>query len=129
MKQVFKTQEETEKFVNSLFTEEKYIIDVYELPVDEGYEVRWIERKNYTAFDGAVYPDEVWVTEEGDMKFIQDLEPEHARNIVRMMIREQRKEQLLMQRLSATIEEVMNEELVEDSYNHNVLHSSNQTLH
>ena len=127
MKQVFKTQEEAEEFVNSLFAEEKYILDVYELPVNSGYEVQWIERKNYTSFDGTVYPDEVWVTEDGDMKFIQDLEPEHARNIVRMMIREQRKEQLLMQRLSATIEEVMNEELELDNYN--ITATSSQTLH
>jgi len=117
MKQVFKTQEETEKFVNSLFDEDKYVVDIHELPASKGFEVQWIEKKTYISYDGDVFPDEVWVTESGDMKFIQDLEPEHAKNIIRMIIRDQRKEQQLMQRLSEKIEEVMNEELKADEYN------------
>ena len=73
MKQVFKTQEETEKFVNSLFAEDRYVVDIHELPASKGFEVQWIEKKAYISYDGDLFPDEVWVTKSGDMKFIQDL--------------------------------------------------------
>ena len=62
------------------------IVDLYR--TDSGiYRVSWIENKTYVSHTGDIHDDEVWITEDGRMIHIQDLEPEHARNIIRMMIR------------------------------------------
>lgn len=62
------------------------IVDLYK--TDSGvYRVSWVENKTYVSHTGDIHNDEVWITEDGRMIHIQDLEPEHARNIIRMMIR------------------------------------------
>lgn len=44
----------------------------------------------YTAFDGTVWPEETWITEDGRRILVKDLSADHARNIVRMIIRNDR---------------------------------------
>jgi hypothetical protein len=90
MKKVIFSTEETETFVNQLLTEQKYVIDVQELPDAAGWIVQWQEHKTYKALDGKEFPDEVWLTEDNRLFLVQDLEPEHCRNILRMMLRNER---------------------------------------
>lgn len=65
------------------------VIDVIALP-DSSFRVIWVPIKKYIA-DGVEYTDEVWTTEDGRMINCQDLEPEHAKNIIRMTLRNERK--------------------------------------
>lgn len=90
MKIVKPTIEEAQEVFDSLYNEDKFIINVQKLPVG-GYEIQWIEQKSYTALDGVSFPDEVWTTIDCDMVLVQDLEPEHCRNILRMLLRQERK--------------------------------------
>jgi len=117
MRQEFKTYEELEAFVNPMLAEEKYVMDIRRLP-DGGYSVQWQEHKTYTAFDGKVFPDEVWLTEDDRMLLIQDIEPEHCRNILRMMLRQEREARAaldgLTERLLESLE-LMREELQENT--------------
>lgn len=82
------SESEAQEFLENLAEEGRYVAMAQ--PVGNQFEVQWIEQKNYTAIDGKEFPDEVWVTKEGEMKLIQDLEAEHARNVIRMLIRRQR---------------------------------------
>ena len=54
--------------------------------------VTWIENKDYITCTGETCTDEVWIKGDGSMILCQDLEPEHAKNIIRMMIRNARNE-------------------------------------
>ena len=98
MKIEVKTIEEAEAIVNPLMAEDKWAITVAQTK-DNTYLVQWMEHKMYTALDGKEYRDEVWTTEQGEMKLIQDLEPEHARNIIRMMLRNEREDKKAMDAL------------------------------
>lgn len=114
MKQEVETIEEAEAIVNPLMAEQKWAITVAQKAAG-GFIVQWVEHKKYTAHDGQEFLDEVWTTEDGTMKLIQDLEPEHARNIIRMMLRNERKagEQIdsLVQEMVAELEEsILSEE-------------------
>lgn len=85
-----KTLEEVENIITPLATGE-YVIDVKPLPDNSGYAIEWELHKTYVAFaDGKEYLDEVWRTEDGRVLQIQDIEPEHCRNILRMIIRQNR---------------------------------------
>jgi hypothetical protein len=87
MKIVKKTVEEVQLFIEPLLND--HVVDVIKMENGE-FEVQWIKIKSYTAADGQEFPDEVWTTHDGEMKLIQDLGPEHAKNIIRMMIRRQK---------------------------------------
>lgn len=89
MRKEISTIEDAQNFVDALYKEEKYIIEVLQLAAG-GYAVQWQEHKSYTAYDGKVWPDEVWRTEDGRLLQIQDIDPEHCRNILRMMLRQER---------------------------------------
>ena len=54
------------------------------------FRINWIKNKMFTSVDGKEYTDEVWTKEDGTMIVCQDLELEHARNIIRMMLRNDR---------------------------------------
>lgn len=85
-----KTVEEVDEFIKPIATGE-FVIDIKVLPEDAGYAVEWQEYKSYTSFaDGKEYPDELWRTEDGRLLLVQDIEPEHCRNILRMMLRQER---------------------------------------
>jgi len=107
MRKEIGTIEEAQTFVDALYKEEKYIIEVLQLAVG-GYAVQWQEHKSYTAYDGKVWPDEVWRTEDGRLLQIQDIDPEHCRNILRMMLRQEREAasrlQALMDAVTANLQ-------------------------
>lgn len=105
-KEIFST-EETESFVNQLFDEKKYVINVQPLPDNNGYLVQWQEHKTYKAYDGKEFPDEAWLTEDNRMLLIQDIEPEHCRNILRMMLRQEREAKIAMEQLSNHLVEIV----------------------
>jgi hypothetical protein len=90
MKQFVESFEDMEKLVNTLKETDKYVIDIEQPPDEFGYIVRWVETAQYTAMDGKSYAEEVWVTRDGDMFNIKDLSEDHCRNIIRMLIRQQR---------------------------------------
>lgn len=85
----FNTYEDVESYVNSLPPDPKLIIDMFET-LDGKYLVRCQEQKYYVAQDGKTYPDEVWFTREGKSIQVQDIEIEHIRNILRMILRKDR---------------------------------------
>jgi len=57
---------------------------------DGTYRISWIKNKKYTAYDGKEFTDEVWTTEDYRMICVQDLTEAHAKNIIRMMMRNDR---------------------------------------
>jgi hypothetical protein len=104
MKTTLPTIEEARVFAQSLLDQQKYVIDIFQHPGETGFEVQWIELRDYLAHDGKSYPDEVWMTEKGEMKLIQDLEPEHARNIIRMVLRNERALKVATEELMKSIQ-------------------------
>jgi len=106
MRKEIGTIEEAQTFVDALYKEEKYIIEVLQLAVG-GYAVQWQEHKSYTAYDGKVWPDEVWRTEDGRLLQIQDIDPEHCRNILRMMLRQEREAEARLKALTDVLRETM----------------------
>jgi len=83
-------EEEARTFVQSLIDEQKFVIDIEELPEKAGWKIQWLEHKDYIDYNGNLQKDEVWITKKGEMMLVQDLTSEHAKNIVRMYLRTQR---------------------------------------
>ncbi len=106
MRKEIDTIEEAQSFVDALYKEEKYIIEVLQLAAG-GYAIQWQEHKSYTAYDGKVWPDEVWRTEDGRLLQIQDIDPEHCRNILRMMLRQEREAEARLKVLTDVLRETM----------------------
>lgn len=104
MKKEVDTIEEASAFVNPLMEEDKWAITVAQRP-DGKFLIQWMEHKMYTAQDGQEFRDEVWTTIEGKMILIQDLEPEHAKNIIRMMLRQEREAKQAMDALYQRVSE------------------------
>ncbi len=90
--------EECTDFMNELVTTGK-TVDVTKTK-DGNYRVHWVDQKMYTSFTGQIHPDEVWTKEDGTMLHVQDLEPEHAKNIIRMMLRQSREAQIKLSELA-----------------------------
>ena len=90
MEKEFNTIEELCEYVDTNIPAEKYIIDIQPLPDNSKFLLRWQEQKYYTAQDGKTYPDEAWLTIDNKLVQIQDIELEHCRNILRMLIRRER---------------------------------------
>lgn len=137
MKQEFATYEEMQAFVDTLLTEEKWVIDIRQQVKDGPFSLEWMEHKKYTTFDGVEYFDELWRTEDGTLHLIQDLSPEHARNCLRMIMRKEREYQesmdLIRKNLADAIEgggfaDIFGDTLEEDEpFNPNVV-AGNTTL-
>jgi hypothetical protein len=88
MRQVANTYDETIEIINEL---KKTGHDVALLKLADGtFQIDYIECKGYTTYDDKVFPDEVWITEAGEMLHIQDLSEDHAKNVIRMMLRQDR---------------------------------------
>lgn len=123
---------ELEKFVQPLIDEKKWAIDIRQSITSGNFKVCWIEHKNYTAHDGNSFPDEIWTTEQGEMKCIQDLDPEHAKNVLRMMLRQEREQRAMIQaalsRLAAEVAEDNDDETVAN-LEEAVSQGGNHTLH
>jgi hypothetical protein len=117
MKESFQTLEAAEDFLKARVEEQKYVVSMRALPTGE-FQVEWQEHKNYVAFDGQTFPDEVWITEDQRMILVQDLEPEHARNVLRMILRQEREVRDRMEQLMTHIieaaDEMLNDSLDED---------------
>lgn len=123
MKIVFDTVDKADEFVAKLYDEQKFVINARHLPDSSGIEIQWIEHKPYKAHDGKEFFDEVWVTEDGEMKLIQDLEPEHARNVLRMLLRQERAARQVMNTLMENLVNIDEEDnTVATSVTQHVLH-------
>lgn len=128
MKESFLTLEEAEGFLKNLAEEKKYLIGMRAMPTGE-YQVEWQEHKDYVAHDGKSYPDEVWFTEDQRMILVQDLEPEHARNILRMMLRQERE---IRDRMEGILDHIMtaaNGEIEDDLMDDDIGPSDGTMLH
>lgn len=90
MEQIVHTVEEADAIVSPLIAENKWAITVVQQTGGD-YLIQWTEHKKYTAQDGKEFLDEVWTNKEGEMMFIQDMETEHVRNVVRMLLRNNRR--------------------------------------
>jgi len=90
MKKEIKDEAEVNEFVESLLVDHKYIVDVQEMKDNTGFLVQWQEHKSYISHDGKEYRDEIWLTEDGRLFQVQDLTEAHCRNILRMMLRNDR---------------------------------------
>ncbi len=117
MKKVVDTLEEASAIVDPMLAENKWAITVTQ-NAEGKFIIEWMENKMYVAQDGKEYRDEVWTTKEGKMILIQDLETEHAKNIIRMMLRQEReaKQQLdsLYDRVAETLGNMMGGEQDDD---------------
>jgi hypothetical protein len=109
MKKHIDTYEEVEAFVTPLSAEGKYVIDVQELPNNKGFLVQWMEHKFYTSYTGQEHRDEIWTKENGDIMLVQDIEPEHCRNILRMILRQERETAAAVQEIAARLYDSLGE--------------------
>ena len=85
------TAEEALEFAQKLHADDNSV-DLVKT-VDGLYRVRWIKNKKYITYDNKEFTDEVWMTEKEELICIQDLTEAHAKNIIRMMLRNQRQAQ------------------------------------
>jgi hypothetical protein len=100
----FTDPDEAMAFVKTL--QENNCIDV--VKTDDGtFRINWVENKMYTAIDGKEYVDEVWTKEDGTMIVCQDLELEHAKNIIRMIMRNDRERRKIEQEMMAEMQQAI----------------------
>jgi rhamnose utilization protein RhaD (predicted bifunctional aldolase and dehydrogenase) len=120
MKKTFTDLVSAREFAKTLYPDEKNYVEFS--TTDNCIEVRWIEIKTYIAFDGMEFPDELWTTKEGEMLLIQDLTSDHARNIIRMMLRQERNLREYFEHLAESLkncaESVENSEELDPDSNH-----------
>lgn len=106
MKKEFTDRAELDAFIEQISAEKKYVYSMVE-SAPGVITVEWQEHKTYVAHDGREFLDEVWTTQDGTMIQIQDLSPEHARNIIRMMLRNEREAKEMANVLVATLKQAM----------------------
>ncbi len=104
MKKEFSNYDDLAVFAQALVDEKKWAIATMELENGAGYAIQWIEHKYFKTHDDKEFPDEIWTTKEGQMMCVQDLEPEHARNVLRMLLRQDREKSAMMQQIMETIQ-------------------------
>lgn len=96
------------EFVQSL--QENNTVDVAKM-ADETFKITWIENKKYTTYDGKEFVDEVWTKEDGTMIVCQDLELDHAKNIIRMILRQNRErmiaEEAIYEQIDSALSSIM----------------------
>lgn len=82
---------------------------------DQTISVNWIMPKKFiNVMDNVEYTDEVWIKEDGTMINCQDLDLEHARNIIRMIMRNDRLRKEEMAKALNQIEHILNGSLDEE---------------
>lgn len=101
MNQKILKEQEVQAFVEALYAEKRWAISVE--PEGEDYKITWIEHKKYVSYTGETHHDEIWRTEDGTLMCVQDMEPEHARNALRMLLRSQR---MMQEAVLNTLEKV-----------------------
>jgi hypothetical protein len=74
---------------------------------DGTFRVNWVPNQMYTALDGKEYVDEVWTMQDGTMIVCQDLEVGHAKNIIRMMLRNERERRRVEQEMMDSLTQAM----------------------
>lgn len=116
----FADEIEAAEFVKEL-TKADNTIDIFKTK-SGGFKINWVKNKKYTSFDGKEFTDEVWTTEDGRMIHIQDLEPEHAKNIIRMMLRNSREISKASEQLFEQLSEAFSGLLNEEAPKNRVLH-------
>lgn len=89
-KEIFLTHDALMVFLQPMLDEKKWIIDVKQEVENGPYIVEWQEHKFYTSLDGKEYHDEVWRTKDDRLILVQDLTEDHCRNILRMILRQER---------------------------------------
>ena len=120
-KKNFDTLKEVEDFVASFLDEPKYIFDVQKNSEGKGFIVQWEEQKYYISQDGKTYPDEIWVTKDGTIIQIQDLDVEHLRNILRFLIRNDREYQKTFEMIMHKLQQrLMADSENEDEFGSNI---------
>lgn len=72
--------------------------------------VNWAEQGTYIAQDGKSYPDEMWVTLSGDIMNISDMSEEHAKNALRLMLRQEREKNDALDKLTGTLAGILDGE-------------------
>jgi hypothetical protein len=105
-------------------------VDVSQLP-GGNFEIRWLDLKQYTAHDGKSYPDEIWDTQDGVILNVQDMSPEHARNALRMILRNTRAYREKWKELTESIENMFSAVPTDDEDGPSDIPSSesNHTIH
>jgi hypothetical protein len=119
------TKEDALEFAEKMHNDDN-AVDIAKT-ADGLFRVRWIKNKKYTTYDGKEFTDEVWMTEKEELICIQDLTEAHAKNIIRMMLRNSRETNqaatAMLESLSALADvfATSNEVEIPESSNH-VLH-------
>lgn len=122
----FTNFDDAQRFIDDLVDEHKWAVDLRQNTKTGEYIVCWVEHKTYKSFDGKEYHDEVWTNEAGEMTCIQDLEAEHAKNILRMLLRNEREQRSI---LRAALEQVAASISAEIDEQEEVSSLANHTLH
>lgn len=89
--QTFPTPDEAIAFATEL-QNKGFIVNAHQLSNGTSI-VRWIPKQKYIDHDGVERDEEVWVTRDNGLINVADLSPEHARNIIRMILRQDREAQ------------------------------------
>jgi len=88
MKKIIEGIDALNEFLEPMLKGE-FVVGAKEIELNK-FEVQWEVRKKYIAHDGKEFLEEAWMTEDGQMIQIQDLSEAHAKNILRMIIRQRR---------------------------------------
>lgn len=85
----FAIYEDAVAFMTEKMKEQKYVIHLK--PEGVKYTVYWWDHK-MTERDGEQVPDELWLTQDGTPILVQDLSEAHCKNILRMILRNQKED-------------------------------------
>jgi hypothetical protein len=107
----FTDPEEANAFIESL--KANNTIDVLQ-QVDGSFRINWIENKLVKTPDGNEQIDEVWMKADGTLIVVQDLEPEHAKNIIRMILRNERERRAMESQMMEAFAEAFKETMAID---------------
>lgn len=88
MKKIIEGIDALNEFLEPMLKGE-FVVGAKEIELNK-FEVQWEVRKKYIAHDGKEFLEEAWMTEDGQMIQIQDLSEAHAKNILRMILRQRR---------------------------------------
>lgn len=96
-KKEFTDYEELRKFVEPMIAEQKWAIDVRQNTKTGMYMACWIEHKNVDRGDESKEPDEIWTTRDGEMLCVQDMTDTHVRDVLRMLLRNEREARAMLE--------------------------------
>jgi hypothetical protein len=99
-KKEFTEYDELRKFVEPLIAEQKWAIDVRQNTTTGIYMALWIEHKSVEREGGTKEPDEIWTTRTGDMICVQDMSETHVRDVLRMLLRNEREQRAMIDNLA-----------------------------